>query len=110
MILSSTSEARAITINLPAGDCLRDHEVHERAWVVVIGGEVDVTTTAGERVTGGQGLLVEFLPRERHEVTALSDARILLLLTPWPGSGHPGAMTIEQKADVRRRAAERANR
>lgn len=109
-ILSSTSEARAVVLNLTAGDCLQDHEVHERAWLVVLAGEIEVTTTAGERVEGGQGLLVEFAPRERHQVDALSDARLLLLLTPWPGAGHPGAMTIEQKADVRRRAAERARR
>ena len=55
------------------------------------------------------GVLVYLPPRERHEVRALTDARVLLLLTPWPGSGHPGTMTLEQKAEVRARAAERAN-
>ena len=35
-ILSSTDEARAIVLHLGAGDSLQDHEVHERAWVVVI--------------------------------------------------------------------------
>lgn len=109
-VLSSTDEARAIVLHLGAGDTLQDHEVHERAWVVVLEGEVEVTTAAGERVVGGSGLLVEFAPRERHQVDARSNARLLLLLTPWPGTGHPGAMTIEQKADVRRRAAERAQR
>lgn len=107
-VLSSTNEARAVVIALGAGESLQDHEVHERAWVVVIDGEVLVTTAAGDRVEGGAGLLVEFDPRERHQVDALADARILLLLTPWPGAGHPGAMTIAEKADVRRRAAERA--
>jgi hypothetical protein len=28
------------------------------------------------------------------------------MLTPWPGDGHPGAMTLEQKSSVRRDAAE----
>ena len=28
-------------------------------------------------------------PTERHEVRAISDARLLLLLAPWPGEGHP---------------------
>lgn len=107
-VLSSTNEARAVVIALGAGESLQDHEVHERAWVVVIDGEVLVTTAAGARAEGGAGLLVEFDPRERHQVDALADARILLLLTPWPGAGHPGAMTIAEKADVRRRAAERA--
>jgi hypothetical protein len=30
-----------------------------------------------------------FDPNERHEVTAKSDARLLLVLSPWPGEGHP---------------------
>ena len=40
---------------------------------------------------------------------ALSDARLLLLLTPWPGRGHPGAMTITQKLYARRHAAKHKN-
>ena len=39
---------------------------------------------------------------------ARSDARLLLLLSPWPGAGHPGAMTLDEKAEVRERAKERA--
>jgi redox-sensitive bicupin YhaK (pirin superfamily) len=104
-ILSSTSEARAIALDLRAGESLPDHEVHERAWVVVVAGEVEVTGAGGERASGGSGLLVEFAPTERHEVVARPDARLLLLLTPWPGAGHPGAMTIRQKLYARRRAA-----
>jgi hypothetical protein len=34
---------------------------------------------------------VVFDPNERHAVTAKSDARLLLVLAPWPGNGHPGA-------------------
>ena len=106
-ILSSTPEARAIARDLRAGENLPDHEVHERAWVVIVGGEVEVTSAGGERVSGGCGLLVEFAPAERHEVVARSNARLLLLLTPWPGAGHPGAMTIRQKLYARRHAAKR---
>lgn len=107
-ILSSNKEARAIVINLPAGELLQDHEVHERAWVTVLDGELEITASDGDRAVGTTGTLVEFEPRERHEVRALSDARLLLLLTPWPGSGHPGAMTPEEKSHVRQRARERA--
>src|SRR2546422_611919 len=57
------------------------------------------------RARGGTGLLVELAPSERHEVIALETARVLLLLTPWPGPGHPGAMTITQKLYARRHAA-----
>ena len=53
-------------------------------------------------------MLVELAPGERHEVVASSKARLLLLLTPWPGKGHPGAMTIRAKLYARRHAAKRA--
>lgn len=104
-ILSSSDAARAIVLDLAAGESLADHEVHERAWVIVIDGAIDVATAAGEHAEGGPGLLIEFAPAERHEVIASSNARLLLLLTPWPGTGHPGAMTIREKLYARRRAA-----
>ena len=43
------------------------------------------------------------------EVVASSKARLLLLLAPWPDSGHPGAMTIREKLYARRHAAKRAS-
>jgi len=107
-ILSSSDVARAIVLELAAGESLADHQVHERAWLVVLDGEVRVTTNEGEQATGGVGLLVEFAPGERHEVTASTTARLLLLLTPWPGHGHPGAMTITEKLYARRHAAKQA--
>jgi quercetin dioxygenase-like cupin family protein len=106
-ILSSTEDTRAIALMIPAGESLDDHQVHERAWVTVIDGEVEIATSAGEAVGGGRGFVVEFAPNERHAVRARSDARLLLLLTPWPGAGHPGALTLEQKANARSNAAER---
>ncbi len=78
-------EARSILIALAAGEGLQDHQVHERAYVVVIAGEVDL---AG--AIGGPGLAAVFEPAERHAVRALSDARLLLVLAPWPGEGPPG--------------------
>lgn len=104
-ILSSSSDARAIVLEIPAGESLQDHQVHERAWVSILDGEAEITTTGGERVTGTTGLLVEFAPGERHAVRALTTTRLLLLLTPWPGDGHPGTMALEEKANVRQRAA-----
>jgi hypothetical protein len=104
-ILSSSDVARAIVLDLAAGESLSDHEVHERAWVIVIDGAIEITTAAGEHAGGGPGLLIEFAPTERHEVLASSNARLLLLLTPWPGSGHPGVMTIREKLYARRHAA-----
>jgi len=107
-ILSSTEEGRAIVLDLPDGEMLQDHQVHEGAWITVIYGDVKITSRAGKTIDARPGTLVLFAPKERHEVKALADSRILLLLTPWPGPGHPGTMTLEEKTEVRGRAAERA--
>jgi quercetin dioxygenase-like cupin family protein len=87
---SSRGEARSIAINLPAGEALQEHEVHERAYLVVVDGQVEVSN-GGASVTGGAGFAAVFDPHERHEVRATTDARLLLVLAPWPGDGHPGA-------------------
>jgi quercetin dioxygenase-like cupin family protein len=105
-ILASADDARTIVLQLPAGEEMQEHEVHERTRIVVVDGEVDVTTAGGEVVPGGAGHLFEFDPGERHTIAARADARLLLILTPWPGDGHPGALTLDQKAEVRQRAAQ----
>ena len=87
-VLRSDPEARVIAINLPAGEELQEHQVHERAWVMVAGGEVEIEQD-GQAVAGGPGLVAHFEPNQRHEVRAKTDARLLLLLAPWPGQGHP---------------------
>jgi quercetin dioxygenase-like cupin family protein len=87
---SVRGEARSVALHLSAGERLQDHQVHERAHLVVVDGEVDISR-GGETVTGGPGFFVVFDPGERHEVHARSDARLLLVLAPWPGDGHPGA-------------------
>jgi quercetin dioxygenase-like cupin family protein len=87
-VLRSDPEARVIAINLPAGEGLKEHQVHERAWVVVAAGDVEVEED-GRTVSGGSGLVAHFDPAERHEVRATSDALLILLLAPWPGEGHP---------------------
>jgi redox-sensitive bicupin YhaK (pirin superfamily) len=83
---SARGQARSIAIQLPAGEELQEHQVHERAYVVVIDGEVELGDA-----TGGPGFAAVFDPHERHAVRARSDARLLLVLAPWPGDGHPGA-------------------
>jgi quercetin dioxygenase-like cupin family protein len=105
-ILASAEDARTIVLDLPAGEELQEHEVHERARIVVVAGEVEVGTPGGETVSAEAGHLFEFDPGERHTIAAEADARLLLILTPWPGDGHPGAMTLTEKSEVRRRAAE----
>ena len=87
-VLDSQDEGRTIVIHLPAGERLQEHQVHERAWLVVVDGEIEISQDA-ESVTGGSGALAIFDPAEPHEVRATQDARLLLLLAPWPGEGHP---------------------
>ncbi len=107
-ILSSSAAARTIVLDLAAGESLSDHQVHERTWLVVVQGEVEVTTPEGQSASGGAGFLAEFSPGERHEVIASTDSRLLMVLTPWPGHGHPGAMSIREKLYARRHAAKQA--
>ncbi len=88
-VLASAGEGRAIAIELPGGERLDEHQVHERAWLIVVRGEVQVLESDGSSVTGREGFFAEFDPNERREVRARSDARLLLILSPWPGEGHP---------------------
>jgi quercetin dioxygenase-like cupin family protein len=88
VVLDSESEGRAIVIQLPAGEKLGDHQVHERATLVLTVGEIEIDAN-GESVKGSPGFLAVFDPIERHEVRATSDARLVLMLSPWPGKGHP---------------------
>jgi quercetin dioxygenase-like cupin family protein len=97
-VLDSDSEGRAIVINLPKGEQLQEHQVHERAWVLVIDGNIVINTPDGESAAGGTGLLAIFDPAERHEVTAVEDSRIFLVLAPWPGDGHPSLRAEEQSS------------
>jgi quercetin dioxygenase-like cupin family protein len=85
-VLHSDGEGRTIVIELPAGERLQDHQVHERAWLVVADGKVEVEAADGT-AQGAPGSLFVFDPKEQHEVRATSDARLLLLLAPWPGEG-----------------------
>ena len=87
-VLRSDAETRAIAIRLPAGEVLQEHQVHERTYLIVADGEVEITQD-GRNVGGGAGFVSHFEPNERRTVRAVSDARLVLVLAPWPGIGHP---------------------
>ncbi|HET7053566.1 MAG TPA: cupin domain-containing protein [Solirubrobacterales bacterium] len=87
-ILASADDARTIVLLLPAGEELQEHEVHEHAWLHVHDGTVEVQADGAARQIGAGGL-VHWAPQERHEVRAVQDALLLLMLAPWPGPGHP---------------------
>jgi quercetin dioxygenase-like cupin family protein len=86
-ILRTDAEARVIAIQLPAGEELKEHQTHERAYLLVADGEIEVDE-GGRNQSGGPGFLAHFDPQERRTVRATSDARLVLILGPWPGEGH----------------------
>ncbi len=88
-VLDSESEGRVIAMQLSAGEKLAEHQVHERAWLYIVSGQVEIDDADGETLGGGAGLLAEFSPNERREVRAITAVRMLLFLSPWPGDGHP---------------------
>jgi quercetin dioxygenase-like cupin family protein len=87
-VLRSDAETRAIAIRLPAGEQLAEHQVHERTYLIVVDGEVEIAQEGGS-VEGAAGLLAHFAPNERRTIRAVSDTRLVLVLAPWPGEGHP---------------------
>jgi len=86
VLRSDDGAARAILINLPAGEELQEHEVHEHAWVHVHSGRALIGQN-GASTEAGPGFLAHFDPHERHDVRAVEDTRLLLVLAPWPGVG-----------------------
>jgi quercetin dioxygenase-like cupin family protein len=88
-VLRTDKEARVIAIQLPAGEQLQEHQTHERGYLVVITGAIELSGLGGDATSGGPGFLAVFDPNERREVTAKEDARLALILGPWPGDGHP---------------------
>lgn len=84
-VLFSSPECRLVALDLGAGEELPDHQVHERAVVQVISGRVAIEA-AGGTVDCEAGTLVTFDPSERHALRGLEDARLLLVLAPWPAA------------------------
>ena len=86
-VLHSDDDTRVVAINLPAGEMLQEHQTHERAYLVVVDGEVEISQDARTEI-GAPGFIAHFDPNERREVRAKADSRIVLILAPWPGEGH----------------------
>ena len=82
-----SEDSRAVLIGLDPGQELGEHQVRERAWVVVVDGAVEVRT-ADEAISAPTGTLLVFDPTERRTVRSDGGARLLILLAPWPGPGH----------------------
>jgi len=84
---SQDGESRVVLIALELEQELRDHEVHEAAFLLVVSGEARIEA-GGDALRAVAGDLVRFEPGERHAVSSEGGARLLLTLAPWPGPGH----------------------
>jgi quercetin dioxygenase-like cupin family protein len=87
-VVLHSDEARAVLIGVEAGQELGEHQVTERAWVVVLDGEVELEADGDRPVAAGPGMLATFAPGERRALRSTVGARVLLILAPWPGEGH----------------------
>ena len=86
-VLETADAARAIVIRLAPGQELGRHQVRERAWLTVVEGTVRVEA-GGDVVEAGSATLLTFEPGEQHSVASTDGARIVLILSSWPGEGH----------------------
>jgi quercetin dioxygenase-like cupin family protein len=84
---SKEGSARAVLIELQAGEALGDHRVKESALLLVLDGTVRIEA-GDESIEAKSQTLFHFEPDEEHSVTSDAGARLLLLLAPWPGEGH----------------------
>jgi quercetin dioxygenase-like cupin family protein len=87
VVLDSDDAARVVLIALQPGEELGEHEVKERAFVLVVEGTVQVEA-GGQSLQAGAGTLLLFQPEERHAVSSQDGARMLLVLAPWPAPDH----------------------
>jgi quercetin dioxygenase-like cupin family protein len=87
VVLRSDPGARAVLISLQPGQALGEHPVKEGALVSVLDGKVRVES-GGETVDGRAGSFFFFDADERRAISSETGARLLLVLSPWPGEGH----------------------
>jgi quercetin dioxygenase-like cupin family protein len=85
--LETVDGARAIIIRLTPGEELGEHQVRERAWLMVVDGSARIEA-GGDVVEAGAGTLLTFEPDERHKVSSVSGTRIVMILSSWPADGH----------------------
>jgi len=97
-VLFSSPECRLVALDLGAGEHLSEHHVRERAVVQVLSGRVAIDAS-GETVECETGTLVTFDPGEHHALRGLDDARLLLMLAPWPHAEHLPANATSEPID-----------
>ncbi len=86
-VVLDSEDSRAVLISLHPGEELGEHQVRERAWIVVVRGAAEVVS-GEETIHAPEATLFEFDPAERRTVRSEDGCRLLFLLAPWPGPGH----------------------
>lgn len=86
-VVLDSEDSRAVLIRLDPGQEMGEHQVRERAWVVVVHGAAEIVS-GEETIAAPEGTLLEFDPTERRTVRSADGCRLLILLSPWPGPGH----------------------
>ena len=66
-VVLDSEDSRAVLIRIAPGQELGEHQVRERAWVVVVDGAIQAETADGS-LTAETGTLLEFEPTERRTV------------------------------------------
>ena len=87
VVLRSDPGSRAVLIVLEPGQGLGDHQVKEGALVAVVEGSV-LVEAGGTKIDGEAGCCFSFDADERRSISSEKGARLLLVLSPWPGEGH----------------------
>ena len=87
VVLRSDPGSRAVMIVLEPGQGLGDHQVKEGALVAVVEGSV-LVEAGGTKIDGEAGCCFSFDADERRSISSEKGARLLLVLSPWPGEGH----------------------
>lgn len=87
VVLHSDSEGRAVMIRIDPGQELGEHQMKEHAFIVVLEGRAQIGMGA-DAIEAGPGTLAVFEPDERRVISSAGGARLLMLLSPWPGEGH----------------------
>lgn len=97
-VLHEDEGSRGLLLILNAGQRLDEHEVRENTWAVVIEGAIEVLAAdSDEAHVLEQGNLVYWKAQERRSISSPRGARMLLVLTSWPGPGH----YTEAERDIR---------
>ena len=74
-----SDDARVIVLAFPAGHVMKDHAAPKTLLMQALDGELRITTE-GETHTLRPGTIIRFDKGVRHEVEAVTDARLMLTL------------------------------